>query len=128
MRAGLPLTDAHRIPWLESLAARIGEWIEKESGVVLACSALKRAYRNILAADRPEVRFVHLSVNHGILRERLRGREGHFMPESLLESQLETLEVPAEDERAWVVPANGTVEETVEAILRKLPTGIVPGA
>lgn len=118
MRAGLPLDDAHREPWLATLAARLAEWGREGERVVLACSALKRAYRLRLAVSRA-VRFAYLDVPKDVLRERLRGREGHFMPESLLESQLEDLEPPAPEE-AWIIPAGGTVEETVTAILERI--------
>jgi gluconokinase len=119
MRAGLPLNDEDREPWLRALAERLGAWAGEGNGVALACSALKRAYRGRLAAASPAVRFIHLDVSPEVLRDRLRRREGHFFPESLLQSQLETLEPPTPDE-AWIIPADGTVEETVEAILARI--------
>ena len=94
MRQGIPLDDADRRPWLETLAAEIGRWLAAGRTVVLACSALKRSYRAILRGGRPEVRFVHLKGDPALIRARLAQRRGHYMPASLLDSQLATLEEP----------------------------------
>ena len=94
MRQGVPLDDADRRPWLETLAAEIGRWLAAGRTVVLACSALRRRYRAILRGGRPGVRFVHLSGTAALIRARLAGRRGHYMPASLLDSQLATLEEP----------------------------------
>lgn len=127
MRAGLPLTDDLREPWLERLSGLIRTWIDRgeaksvaRTGTVLACSALKRAHRETLASGRPEVRFVFLNVDVECLKERLAAREGHFMPATLLKSQLEALEAPRPDEPVWTIPADGTVAETVTGVLERL--------
>ncbi len=98
MAAGVPLTDDDRWPWLET----IGRWIDVRrsagAGAVVACSALRRSYRDLLRRGRPEVRFCHLAVDADHLRERLAHRRGHYMPASLLASQLSSLEPLDEDE------------------------------
>jgi len=95
MHRGEPLDDADRAPWLRAIRQRIDELVASGQSAVIACSALKRAYREMLARDRPEVIFVHLEASASLIAERLRRRTGHFMPPALLESQLETLEEPA---------------------------------
>jgi len=92
MRSGVPLDDADREPWLETLAREIGAWLDAGKMVVLACSALKQRYRDILKAGRPGVRFVHLKGDKALIRKRLAKRRGHYMPASLLESQFAALE------------------------------------
>lgn len=93
MAAGRPLTDADRAPWLDRLAAHLSAWHEARSGGVLACSALRAAYRTRLSAGAPTVRFVLLTASPDVLRRRLALRAGHFFPVALLESQLSTLEL-----------------------------------
>ena len=96
MRAGTPLTDAHRAPWLAALRAEIERRLREDRPLVLACSALKQAYRDALWADRPRMRLVFLHGPRELLASRLAGRSGHFMPAALLDSQLATLETPAD--------------------------------
>jgi gluconokinase len=93
MRNGIPLTDADRAPWLETLRALIAGWIAARKNAVLACSALKRAYRESLRVG-PEVQAVYLRGTPQLLRQRLHARVGHFMTERMLESQLAALEEP----------------------------------
>jgi gluconokinase len=116
MRNGVPLTDADRAPWLEVLRSLIGEWVAEGKSAVLACSALKRAYRERLQVG-PEVRVVHLKGEVALLQRRMRGRHGHFMTERMLESQLAALEEP---EDAVVVDVDRSLEEIVAEIRRKL--------
>lgn len=92
MAAGVALTDSDRQPWLEALAAWIAAREAEGASSVLACSALKRAYRDVLRGGAPRVRFVHLRGTFETLAERLAGRSGHFFPRDLLASQLATLE------------------------------------
>lgn len=103
MAAGTPLTDDDRRGWLLAIAARLHEARRAGIGLVASCSALKRTYRDLLrsAGDR-DVRFVYLRGTKVLLAERMAQRRGHFMPPSLLDSQLAILEEPAPDERAWV--------------------------
>jgi gluconokinase len=117
MHRGEPLTDADRAPWLRALRARIDELAAGGRSAVVACSALKQAYRAVLAAGRPEVVFVHLTAAPAVLRDRLRHRRGHFMPPGLLESQLATLEEPA---GVLAVDVTSRPAESVAAIRRGL--------
>jgi gluconokinase len=119
MAAGVPLTEADRQPWLEDLARRMTEW-EAGGGAVVACSALRRRNRDLLAAASPgAVRFVFLDAPVEVVRARLAARRGHYMPASLLDSQLATLERPEPDE-ALRVDASGDPEETARAVVAAL--------
>lgn len=102
MAAGTPLTDENRKGWLDALAARIAEAKRAGVGLVVTCSALKRRYRDILRAGAPDVRFIYLKGSRELIGERITNRRGHFMPPSLLDSQLATLEEPSPDEHPWV--------------------------
>lgn len=118
MAAGQPLTDADRKPWL----ARVRDWIDDHlaagrSGVI-TCSALRRSYRDVLR--EPGVVFVHLSGSRDLLAARLTTRRGHFMPVSLLDSQLANLEPPGRDEHALTIPIEADPREQVDAIVRAL--------
>src|SRR3954452_8688543 len=112
MASGIPLTDEDRAGWLQTLAARIRDAKDAGTGLVLACSALKRAYREILRdAARPELlRFIYLRGTREVIGERLRARKGHFMNPALLESQFAALEEPTADEGAWVYDVGGSAE------------------
>jgi len=103
MAAGIPLTDADRHGWLVAIAARLREAKRARIGLVASCSALKRSYRDLLrSVGAADVRFVYLAGSRPLLAERMATRRGHFMPPSLLDSQLATLEEPSPEERAWV--------------------------
>ncbi|HVI79623.1 MAG TPA: gluconokinase [Candidatus Acidoferrum sp.] len=93
IREGIALTDADRAPWLQLLRDAIDNWIAEKRSVVLACSALKRAYRQILCAG-PDVRFVYLKGNPALIAERLHSRHGHFANEQILSTQMVDLEEP----------------------------------
>jgi len=116
MSAGIPLDDADRAPWLETLRALIAGWIAAGTNAVLACSALKRAYRESLRAA-PEVQVVYLRGTPQLLQQRLRARLGHFMTEPMLESQLAALEEP---EHALVVDVGRSPVEIVAEIRARL--------
>jgi len=120
MSRGEPLTDADRAPWLARIAACIEAW--RQAGVqgVLTCSALKRAYRDGLSGGAADVCFLYLKGGEAQLADRLAHRHGHFMPPSLLQSQLATLEEPGPDERALVVDMNLTLEDQIAAAIRGL--------
>ena len=120
MRAGTPLDDADRWPWLRAIAARIDEWRHCARHGVVACSALKRAYRDILIGDRADVALVYLRGEKRVIGDRLAARQGHYMPASLLESQLATLQEPGVGEHAVVIEVGGTVPEIVAGIVRRL--------
>lgn len=121
MRSGQPLTDADREPWLRSLSAVVDAALASSGpGLVLACSALKRTYRNRLRAADPKVKLVHLTGPEPILRERISARVGHYMPASLLTSQLATLEPPEASERALVIDVTDPPEALAARILSEL--------
>lgn len=114
MSRGEPLDDHDRWPWLE----RIGGWLrDHEEGGVIACSALKRKYRDQLRHHCSSVEFLHLEGGRDLIERRQASRPGHFMPPSLLTSQFETLEPLAPDERGVVVEVDGSVDEIVEGYL-----------
>ena len=105
MRAGIPLTDADRRPWLDALRVRIDRACTEGENVVLACSALKHAYQDYLERDDPAcVHYIYLYGSEELIRKRLTERQGHFMNPRLLQSQFETLEPPAEALRVDVSP------------------------
>jgi gluconokinase len=122
MHAGNPLTDDDRWPWLAAIAA----WIDKARAAgthaVIACSALKRAYRDVLIGDRRDVRLVFLKGSPELIAARLALRHGHYMPASLLDSQFAVLEEPGADEHPIVVPIEEHPRRIVEAIVARLAT------
>ena len=113
MAGGQPLTDADRAPWLAAVKAWIDARLAAAEPGLITCSALKRSYRDFLVAGRPTVRILYLRADRATLESHLAHRTGHFMPPSLLQSQLNTLEEPAPDEHAITVQLRDTVEETV---------------
>lgn len=119
MAGGQPLSDADRAPWLDQVAACIAG-AGAGTGVVVACSALKRAYRERLRVADPALAFVYLNPPAAVLAERLARRRGHFMPPALLDSQLATLEPPGADEAPITVPSDLGMTDQVEAVLRAL--------
>ena len=121
MSAGTPLTDADRIPWLQLIAKCIDAWRSNGEAGVITCSALKRAYRDIVIGDRPDVGLVHLNGSRELIGRRMAARKGHFMPTALLDNQFATLQEPSPDERAITVDVGGTSAEIVDEILRRLP-------
>jgi len=118
MTAGIPLDDTDRWPWLDQVAAWIAEHLESGHHGVITCSALKRIYRDRLRA--PGVVFVHLSGAQNLLADRIGHRHGHFMPPSLLTSQLETLESPGPDEAALTVDIALDPTEIADTVVEKL--------
>jgi carbohydrate kinase (thermoresistant glucokinase family) len=116
MASGIPLTDDDRAQWLRSLAARIRKAKDSGTGLVVSSSALKRSYRDVLRGAADELQFVFLKGARALLAERLTSRRGHYMPPSLLDSQLSTLEEPSADEKAWVCD----IMESPEAIVATL--------
>jgi gluconokinase len=124
MSAGTPLDDADRRPWLES----VGRWLHARdaagTGAVVACSALRRHYRDVLRAACPGAFFLHLTADRDVLADRLGRRTGHFMPGSLLDSQLATLEPLEPDERGAELDATaapGTLADRAADLLARQP-------
>jgi gluconokinase len=120
MTAGQPLTDEDRWPWLKAIADEIDRLCGKEQRAVFACSALKRAYREVLVHGRDDVRLIFLDGTQALIAARLAARKGHFMPPGLLDSQFATLERPASDEAALTVSIDAPVETIVDSIVRQL--------
>ncbi|QXG75414.1 gluconokinase [Modestobacter sp. L9-4] len=120
MAAGHPLDDEDRWPWLRRISEVIGEHEAAGTSIVLTCSALKRVYRDLLREGHPSVWFAHVDVDREVLAERLRNRKGHYMPPSLLDSQLATLERLGEDEPGDVIDGDGPLEQTVAELLGDL--------
>jgi carbohydrate kinase (thermoresistant glucokinase family) len=120
MAAGTPLTDEDRWPWLRAIAAAIDALRARGENAVVACSALRRAYRDILIGDRRDVRLIYLKGSQALIAERMKARKGHFMPPALLESQFQTLEEPGPDENPITVEIGGTPDEIVRPIMEKL--------
>jgi gluconokinase len=119
MSSGIPLTDDDRAEWLRSLAARIRKAKDSGTGLVVSCSALKRCYRDTLRSGASDLRFILLQGPRALLAERLASRRGHYMPPSLLESQLSTLEEPSPDEQAWVCDTRESPEDIVAALVAR---------
>lgn len=117
MAGGTPLNDADRAPWLRAVGRALAD---ADDGLVIACSALKRAYRDLIAAEAPGAVFVHLAGTRAVLAARMEGRTDHFMPTTLLDSQLATLEPLAADERGVTIdvaaPVDAVVQQAVAAV------------
>lgn len=118
MASGTPLADDDRQGWLQAVARALSK--AEPTGVVVACSALKRSYRDLLRASAPGLLFVHLTGPQTLLVERLRSRAGHYMPISLLQSQIDTLEPPATDESALTQEISQAPEHIVERLCLRL--------
>lgn len=115
MAAGIALTDDDRRGWLDRIAAALAHARTAQQGAVVACSALKRAYRDRLRQADPALRFVWLHGDEALLASRLQARQGHYMPPSLLGSQLQTLEPPADDEAAMALDIARPTHELIAA-------------
>ena len=120
MSAGHPLTDEDRWPWLQAIADEIDRLSAAGERAVIACSALKRAYRDILVHGRDDVRIVFLDGTQDLIAARLAARKGHFMPPGLLASQFRTLERPEPNERPIIVSIDAPVERIVDDIVSQL--------
>ena len=121
MSAGTPLTDADRMPWLATIRDAIDR---TPTHLIVTCSALRRAYRDVLRSARGRVRFLHLTGSRTVLGARIGARTGHFMPAAMLISQLETLEALQPDEDGVAVDIDARPEEIVDSALRQL--GLAP--
>ena len=119
MAAGIPLTDDDRKGWLMAIAARLREAQREGVGLVASCSALKRSYRDLLRSGAATLQFVYLAGSRALLAERMANRRGHFMPPSLLESQLAILEEPSPDEHAWVCDIRQAPDAIVADLVRR---------
>jgi gluconokinase len=120
MQAGIPLTDQDRWPWLTAIAEWIDDIRNRGGHAVLACSALRRRYRDVLIGNRRDVRLIYLKGSEPLIAGRMAARRGHFMPEGLLRSQFDALEEPGADENPVTVSVEASPRELVERILASL--------
>ena len=120
MRAGTPLTDDDRWPWLKAIAAEIARRRATKDRVVIACSALKRVYRDVLVGGHSDVLLVHMKGTREQIMSRLAPRQGHYFPAALLDSQFAALEEPDASENALTVIVDRDVDALVDEILRAL--------
>jgi gluconokinase len=130
MRRGIALDDDDRWPWLESLADWIGTRESAGENAVVTCSALRRTYRDVLRRGHPSVWFVHVNTSPAALRGRVAGRAGHYMPPSLLDSQLATLQPLEPDEAGLTISGESHPDDVAERVLEALaalPTRVEPG-
>ena len=122
MAAGQPLTDQDRVGWLQALSQRLQQAVQQEQGVVVACSALKKAYRDVLRQGASDVLFVHLQGRPEVLAQRMQQRTAHYMPPSLLQSQLAILEPPQADEVALTLDMSLPPEQQCKQVVQYLHT------
>jgi gluconokinase len=120
MSQGIPLDDADRLPWLQAIAAATDHMIAQGLSAAIACSALKRKYRDILIGKRPEVVLVYLKGSQELIGRRMANRAGHFMPPSLLVSQFVTLEEPEPDEHPIIVDVAAPSEAIVSDVIKAM--------
>jgi len=123
MRSGTPLTDDDRWPWFERIATEIDRRRAAGEPIVIACSALKHAYRKALIRRQSDVRLVYLRGSRELIMSRLEQRKGHYFPANLLDSQFATLEEPQASELAVIADVDKSIEDVVEEITRKLDQG-----
>lgn len=123
MSSGIPLTDEDRKPWLAAIAAWIDELRTAGKNGIVTCSALKKAYRDVIVGKRPDVALVYLKGSRELIGERMAARQHHFMPPALLDSQFATLEEPGADENPLVVQVEASKEAIVEQVVRELRLG-----
>lgn len=122
MSQGIPLNDDDRLPWLQTVADMIQHWRDEGQSGVIACSALRRSYRDIIAAGANDVCFAHLHGERTLIAQRLAERRGHFMPLALLDSQFATLEVPSYGERAINLDILASPDSLAEKVVQAVVT------
>ncbi len=119
MKQGIPLNDADRKPWLHALQSAIENWLIADENTVLACSALKSTYRQILHVNDPQVKVIYLKGSFELISERLKQRQNHFMKENLLQSQFDTLEEPTPSEAIYM-DASQPIQVIIQSIISYL--------
>ncbi len=115
-----PLTDADRLPWLQILHIEIQQWLQADRPTSLACSALKRSYRDLLSSGNPAVKFIYLKGSYELISQRLIDRQGHFAKVELLKSQFDTLEEPTTDEAIEI-----DIDRDRDEIVRSIDTALL---
>ncbi|PZR93395.1 MAG: gluconate kinase [Stutzerimonas stutzeri] len=123
MSSGIPLTDEDRRPWLAAIAAWIDDLRATGKNGIVTCSALKKAYREVIVGTRPDVALVYLKGSRELIGQRMAARQHHFMPPALLDSQFATLQEPGADENPLVVQVEASKEAIVEQVVRELRLG-----
>lgn len=118
MRHGVPLTEADRKPWLEALQAAIKEWLQENTNVVLACSALKDSYRQFLLVDRDCIQLVYLKGSDDLIQKRLQERQNHYMPAILLQSQFDALEEPLNTVYIDIAQSPQAIVQNIQTVLQ----------
>lgn len=118
MRRGIPLTEADRQPWLEALQAAIKQWLQENTNVVLACSALKDSYRQFLVVDRDSIQLVYLKGTYDLIQKRLQERQNHYMSETLLQSQFDALEEPLNTVYIDISQSPQAILQNIKAVLK----------
>ncbi|MBD2508772.1 gluconokinase [Nostoc muscorum FACHB-395] len=118
MRRGIPLTEADRMPWLKDLQAAIKHWLQENKNVVLACSALKDSYRQFLVSDSVRTKLVYLKGSYELIQIRLKERSNHYMSETLLNSQFDTLEEPLDTISMDVAQPPQIIVQNIRTALR----------
>ncbi|MEQ9551433.1 MAG: gluconokinase [Coleofasciculus sp. G3-WIS-01] len=119
MKQAIPLNDQDRQPWLEAMRVAMDQWLMADENTVLACSALKSSYRQILGIQDARVQFIYLQGSFKLIYKRLKHRQNHFMHESLRQSQFETLEEPTPSEAIYI-DASQSPEAIVQSVINKL--------
>ncbi len=120
MREGIPLMDSDRAPWLAKVAEWVDDRVKAGQHGIITCSALKRAYRTQIVGGHPEVKLVYLHADRAVLQQHVDDRHHEYMPATLLDSQLATLERPGADEPVISVDVGGTVDATVAEVMRQI--------
>uniref|UniRef100_A0A9E7ZNH0 Gluconokinase n=1 Tax=Bosea sp. NBC_00436 TaxID=2969620 RepID=A0A9E7ZNH0_9HYPH len=120
MAGGTPLNDDDRKPWLAAIAAWIDDLRAKGEHGIVTCSALKRAYRQVIVGDRPDVALIYLKGSRDLIGRRMAARQHHFMPPALLDSQFAALEEPGADEKPLVVSVEDSKDAIVQDVVERL--------
>ena len=114
MASGIALDDVDRQPWLESIRDLVRQVASQERRLVIACSALKRAYRDLIRQGDPQVRFIFLDVEKALILNRIRARAGHFMKDAMVDSQFSVLEIPNGEPNTLMIDGSKAIEEMIE--------------
>lgn len=118
MRSGISLTEVDRQPWLQAMQRAIAQWLQTDKNVVLACSALKESYRQLLIVDRTRIKLVYLKGSYQLIQKRLQERKNHYMSEKLLNSQFDVLEEPADAIDVDITAPTSVIIQTIKTALK----------
>ena len=118
MRRGIPLTEVDRQPWLQAMQRAIAQWLQADKNVVLACSALKESYRQLLIVDKTRIKLVYLKGSYQLIQKRLQERKNHYMSEKLLNSQFDVLEEPADAIDIDITAPTPVIIQTIKTALK----------